>query len=507
MANATVYQDSTNTYAKDPLGNVISTVSKSSFTDNIPINAAINAGTGVTFTGIGYYTINDYIRAANKTGFVVDFGGSTIKAGTTMGSNQSINYSPGKYGMFFIESSSNVELKNGTFDANMVPGSSGICVRGTNVVSNVTDIKITNTTVKNCGSWRIGTTETDYKGGVGIWTIGADRTVIDGCNIDNCAIGVNFAEYGTGSQWRYNSVINSNITNCTRQGLPSWTGMGVYIWGNNGSSITNCTFSGMTDYPAVWVGENRSGQDTFTMTDCEITDSFIGLNFGGEYLNNIISRCDFVHNTMAISHMNIGEISDCTFLNNGQGASIEREKSAISCDQGYTPSVDRILTVTRNVFEDNQPTPTQKYAYYHLSNAYCNNNKNGIVFTNNTLNRIACPLMVQSTITPCSLVISVTQSGNTNNNYVLNHNIVSSKINPIVNEPITVTTHVTNTGERTEKFHVVFSADGTEFYTSPVITISPGNTEMVSSQLIGDSPGASTVCADLLYDTVLYPAT
>ena len=81
MAACTVYQDATNTYAKNNAGTVISQVTRASLTDHIPINAAIAAGTGVNFVGTGSYTVNATIVIQGKSGFVLDFNNSIINGG------------------------------------------------------------------------------------------------------------------------------------------------------------------------------------------------------------------------------------------------------------------------------------------------------------------------------------------------------------------------------------------------------------------------------------------
>jgi PKD repeat protein len=86
----------------------------------------------------------------------------------------------------------------------------------------------------------------------------------------------------------------------------------------------------------------------------------------------------------------------------------------------------------------------------------------------------------------------------------LQHGIVFSKTNPELNETITCTSTINNTGATTETFHIVFSEQGGDpFYTSPSQTIAAGASKVVTTSFEATRVGQIIICADLVCDSVI----
>jgi hypothetical protein len=517
-----VYQDETNTYAKNKAGTILSTVSRASLTDHIPINAAIAAGTVVKFIGTGSYTINGYLSISNKSNFVLDFNGSTINAGSSIG-NEHLNWDDpsNNHGMLGIGKSSNVTVKNGIFDANMRPGGSGILIdTGTTNRRTSHDILISTMEIKNCGIWNqpapvsahlcdgqvlyggtLGTPSQDcentrkyasIRGGRGVFSMDAVRVTVDNCNIHDVGVGVNFQ---AATARRVDNVIsNTTIANATQQGIKSYTGIAIYVFGQNGCVVRHCHLSGCPDdRGAIWLGEGIKDdagvyENTFTLEDSVITNNRFGMNAGGgfPYANLMIRRCEFSHNTIAFDNIDMGEISECTFLNNG---------TAIATSGGTYVSAPQTAYITRNTFVDNE------YAYSHVSGS-TSNNKIGISFTGNQLKRVVDPIRI---VPAGGGTISAIVTGNTNYGF-LDNAVSFSTDTPQLGEMITCTSTVKNTGTTSDTFKVSFSYQGgVPFYTSPNQPIAPGATVVTTTEFQCVEAGNVNISADAVSTLPIVP--
>jgi hypothetical protein len=84
----------------------------------------------------------------------------------------------------------------------------------------------------------------------------------------------------------------------------------------------------------------------------------------------------------------------------------------------------------------------------------------------------------------------------------LTHTISISKNTILIGETVTCTAIVTNNGTTTEKFHVVFTNDGSPLSTSTLQTIAPGATINIPVSFQGITAGTVSICSDMVCDTI-----
>jgi parallel beta-helix repeat protein len=76
-----------------------------------------------------------------------------------------------------------------------------------------------------------------------------------------------------------------------------------------------------------------------------------------------------------------------------------------------------------------------------------------------------------------------------------------SNSNPTVNDTVTCTSSVKNNGTTSEKFHIVFSANGVTFNTGTVKTVASGATVVTTAGFQPLTSGSMSICGDLFCDT------
>ena len=127
------------------------------------------------------------------------------------------------------------------------------------------------------------------------------------------------------------------------------------------------------------------------------------------------------------------------------------------------------------------------------------NNIIGVNFSNNTLSKIKKPL----DIVPMEGTIAVTHSGNVNYGF-LDNTITFSNPNPALNEIITCTSTVKNTGTTSDTFKVSFAQQGLPRSTrARVQSSAPGATVVVTTQF--QCLASITICTDAVSTLAIYP--
>jgi hypothetical protein len=414
--DALVYQDGTSTIAVDKSGTVLSSGPISAQTDNIQIQAAIDAICDATPTPRklvilpGSYTIAATVHlyrvaSGNGGGLHVDGRGAAFTAAANMGSPKNcINYgitdNNVMFGLLNQGTHSGITIENLVLDGSSRNGLTGLYFLNAYPANTLSQVTTRNVTARNFNCYGPGGLPDRHSNGHGILYLGVTDSVIDNCHFERDEVGVQINGYhGTDMTPR-----NVTVSNCTFADIFTvnsiYYGLGIYVQRSPATLIDSCTVTRAR--VGVWGGEGAAADSGMTVTNCTISGcTYFGMNLGGNTDRAVITNNQIVDNLGCGLHPGTNiTVTGNTFRNNGLAQGGGGSQAAIWMTEGavYVGTPWPTITIEDNLFLDDQNPHTQVAGVYHHP-GYYNADHYLWIIKNNTFNGIAQPFDM-TTFTP-----------------------------------------------------------------------------------------------------------